>query len=275
MKEKLKKSQIRLIVLLIIVAVIVFLSLIAEYIVPNDPNITNIKTTKLAPDSQFWFGTDAMGRCVFSRTMVGAKTSIFASFALVIVTFVFGTTIGVLAGYYGGKVDTLLMRIVDILLAFPGLVLAIAVAGILGGGLINAMLALGLTAWTQYARLARSQVLALKEKVFIQAAKLSGNSNYKIMTRHLLPNILGPLVVNATLQISTMMMGIAGLSFLGLGVQPPAAEWGSMINEGRSLLQLAPWIIMFPGLVMIITIMVFNLLGDTVRDVMDMKGDVE
>ncbi|UYO62889.1 ABC transporter permease [Acetobacterium wieringae] len=261
----------RLYFLLVIVMAMILLSLIAPYLCPNDPNLTDLKLAKLAPSAEYPFGTDSYGRCVFSRVLMGAKVSIFASLALVAGTFIFGTVYGVICGYYGKRVDRTLMGIVDVLLAFPDMILAIAVAGILGGGLINAMIALALTGWTQYARLARSSVMAVKSEAFIQAAQITGNSHSRIMWRHILPNISGPLIVTATLQIGGMMMGIAGLSFLGIGVQIPQAEWGSMINEGRSLMQTAPWVILYPGIVMLIAVMLFNLLGDTVRDLLDPK----
>ena len=243
----------------------------APYLAPNDPYTTNIMAAKQGPSSEFLLGTDSLGRCVLSRVLVGAKTSIFPSLALVLITFVFGTVVGVICGYFGGLVDNLIMRIVDILLAFPSLILAIAVAGILGGGLFNAMLAIGLTAWTTYARLARSHVMAIKEDDFIKAARINGCSKTRIMVHHLLPNIIAPLVVNATVQIGTTMMSIAGLSFLGLGVKVPQAEWGSMVNEARTYFQLAPWVIIGPGVAIILTIMIFNSFGDSVRDYLDPK----
>ena len=174
-----------------------------------------------------------------------------------------------LAGWYGGFLDSLIMRLADVMLAFPQMVLAIAVAGILGGGLGNAMLAMGITGWTLYARLARAQVLALKEEPYVHAARLSGCSAWAIMTKTLLPNILGPLLVTAATQIGVMMIGIAGLSFLGIGVTEPQAEWGSMINTSRAYLQLAPWAVLAPAVATIITVMIFNYLGDCVRDMLD------
>lgn len=253
------------------VLLLIVFSLIAPLIVPNDPNTTNVMIAKQPPSSAYPFGTDAFGRCVFSRVLYGARTSIFTALALVGITAVFGTVVGMLCGYFGGAIDTVIMRIVDILLAFPNLILAIAVAGIMGGGLINAMIALFITGWTSYARLARSHVFAIKKEEFISASRLSGAGKTSVMFRHLLPNIMAPLIVNATVQISSMMMGVAGLSFLGIGVTEPNAEWGSMINQARGLLQLAPWTILAPAGAIIITIMIFNLLGDTVSDYLDPK----
>ena len=202
---------------------------------------------------------------------MGSRASIYSAVALVALTFIAGTVLGVLAGWYGGFLDSLIMRLADVMLAFPQMVLAIAVAGILGGGLGNAMLAMGITGWTLYARLARAQVLALKEEPYVHAARLSGCSAWAIMTKTLLPNILGPLLVTAATQIGVMMIGIAGLSFLGIGVTEPQAEWGSMINTSRAYLQLAPWAVLAPAVATIITVMIFNYLGDCVRDALEAK----
>lgn len=265
------KVKTRLIICGIFVLALIVFSIIAPDIVPNDPYKTNVLAAKVAPCKEYPMGTDSMGRCIMSRVLVAAKTSIFTALTLVLITFIFGTAVGVVSGYYGGIIDSVIMRFVDILLAFPSLILAIAVAGILGGGIFNAMLALGLTGWTSYARLARSHVMAIKEEDFIHAAKINGSGKMTIMSKHLLPNILGPLVINASLQISTMMMGIAGLSFLGLGVKVPQAEWGALINEARNYFQLAPWAVLAPGCAIIVTIMIFNSMGDAVRDFLDPK----
>ena len=238
----------RLAVFLMLAGILVVISIIAPLLCPNDPYSTS------AADS---------------RVLMGSRASIYSAVALVALTFIAGTVLGVLAGWYGGFLDSLIMRLADVMLAFPQMVLAIAVAGILGGGLGNAMLAMGITGWTLYARLARAQVLALKEEPYVHAARLSGCSAWAIMTKTLLPNILGPLLVTAATQIGVMMIGIAGLSFLGIGVTEPQAEWGSMINTSRAYLQLAPWAVLAPAVATIITVMIFNYLGDCVRDMLD------
>ena len=186
--------------------------------------------------------------------------------ALVAITFVIGTALGMLAGYYGGVPDTLVMRLADIMLAFPQMVLAIAVAGILGGGMGNAMLAMGVTGWTLYARLARAQVMKLKNASYVCAARLSACGDGTILLKYLLPSIIGPMAVNAATQLGVMMVGIAGLSFLGIGVQEPYAEWGSMIAQGRAYIQLNPWPVLAPAAATAVTVMLFNYLGDCVRD---------
>ena len=254
---------------LILAGILVIISLIAPMICPNDPNATSATAMNQAPNAQYPFGTDRYGRCVCSRVLMGARTSIFSAVALVALTFAAGSALGLLAGWYGGAVDSIVMRMADVMLAFPQMVLAIAVAGILGGGMGNAMLAMGITGWTLYARLARAQVLALREEPYVHAARLSGCSGLTIMIKTLLPNMLGSLLVTAATQIGAMMIGIAGLSFLGIGVAEPQAEWGSMINTSRAYLQLAPWAVLAPAIATIVTVMIFNYLGDCVRDVLD------
>ena len=202
---------------------------------------------------------------------MGSRTTIYSSLLLVVITSIAGTAVGVLCGYHGGMADAVIMRISDIFLAFPGMVFAIAVAGVIGGGVMNAVIALACVSWPKYARIARSQVMTIKEEPFIAAAKLSGSGTVKTLFKHVLPNIAGPIIVTAVLDIGTMMMEIAGLSFLGLGARPPIAEWGSMMSNGRSLLQTAPWVILAPGCAIFLTVMIFNLLGDTVRDVLDTR----
>ena len=270
--DKRSRNRTRLLIFLGLAGLLTLLSIFAPLLVPNDPNATNALHMNEAPSRAFPFGTDRYGRCICSRVLMGARTSIFSAVALVAATFVFGSVLGMLAGWFGGAADALVMRLADVLLAFPQMVLAIAVAGILGGGLFNAMLAMGVTGWTLYARLARAQVLALKEEAYVSAARLTGQGVLSILLKTLLPNMLGPLVVNASTQIGTMMIGIAGLSFLGIGVTEPQAEWGSMISGARAYLQLAPWAVLAPAGATILTVMVFNYLGDCVRDVLDVEG---
>ena len=199
------------------------------------------------------------------------KPPFFLALALVAGITIVGTVIGVICGYVGGWIDSLIMRISDIFLAFPEMVFAIAIAGVLNGGIWSAAIAVGLIAWPRYARVARSQVLAMKNHQYMNAAKLMGTRWYKVILKHIMPNILGPIVVTAALDVGAMIMNLAGLSYLGLGVVPPTPEWGSMMSEGRSMLQTSPWIVLAPGLAIFITVIIFNLLGDTVRDILDPK----
>ena len=264
----------RLILFGTLAVLLLLASIFCEQLCPYDPYEQDLSIAKMAPNAEHIFGTDRYGRDMLSRVIVGAKTSIFATLLLVVIITVIGTVIGVFAGWVGGRVDTILMRISDLFLAFPGLVFALAVAGVLGGGLQNAIIALAAISWPKYARISRSQTLAQKEMPYFSAAKLARGSSIKIVAKHVLPNIMGPILVTSMLDIGTMMMELAGLSFLGLGAKPPAAEWGSMISDTRGLLQTAPWLTFAPGLAIFVSVMIFNLLGDTVRDYLDprMRG---
>lgn len=268
-EDKNKRLKMKLAFLLFLVGALVLISLFGEYIVPHDPYAQDLKNALSAPSKEYLFGTDRYGRCLFSRVVVGAKTSMFSAVGLVAIISIFGTLVGTVCGYVGGKLDETVMRISDIFLAFPGMVFAIAVAGVLGGGIVNAVISLALISWPKFSRLSRGLVLTLKNNTYIQAAKLSGCSNLKIILKHILPNILGPVIVTATLDIGVMMMELAGLSFLGLGAMPPTPEWGSMMSNGRSMIQSAPWVVFAPGFAIFITVIIFNLLGDTVRDYLD------
>ena len=270
---KQNKIKTKLYILLFIVSILFIVALFGEYIVPNDPYAQDLSNALSPPSKEFIFGTDRYGRCLFSRVVVGAKTTMFSSLGLVIIIATFGTIVGSICGYIGGKVDEVVMRISDIFLAFPGMVFAIAVSGVLGGGIVNAVISLALISWPKFSRLARGHVLTIKNSAYIQAAKLSGCSHMKIIFKHILPNILGPIIVTATLDIGVMMMELAGLSFLGLGAMPPTAEWGSMMSNGRSMIQSSPWVIFAPGFAIFITVIIFNLLGDTVRDYLDVSNN--
>ena len=267
--KKRKKIIRRMVIAGVLAGLLLVIVTFAGVFAPNDPYTTNALMIRKAPCAEFPFGTDNLGRCVLSRVIYGGRTTISATFFLVALSFVVGTIIGMLCGYFGGIIDYLLMRLADIMLSFPQMVVAIAVAGILGGGLNGAMIALGITMWVGFARLARSHTLSMKNEPYILTAKLAGKSPFYIMIRHILPNILAPILTNALTQIGTTMIGLSGLSFLGLGIVPPAAEWGSMINEARAYIQIAPWSVLFPALATIITITVFNYLGDVVMDYRD------
>ena len=269
--KKLKKDRttLKLGFFLILVAGLLFVACFGQYIVPYDPYAQDLSNALQPPSGSHLLGTDRYGRDLFSRIIIGAQTTIFSALALLAGITIVGTVIGVICGYVGGWIDSLIMRISDIFLAFPEMVFAIAIAGVLNGGIWSAAIAVGLIAWPRYARVARSQVLAMKNHQYMNAAKLMGTRWYKVILKHIMPNILGPIVVTAALDVGAMIMNLAGLSYLGLGVVPPTPEWGSMMSEGRSMLQTSPWIVLAPGLAIFITVIIFNLLGDTVRDILD------
>ena len=272
--QKVKKNRIwmKLILFAALAATLLLITIFAKDICPYDPYAQDLSQAMQPPSATHPMGTDTYGRDMLSRVLIGAQTSISSTFALVAIITVFGTIVGIFCGYYGGVVDSVMMRISDICLAFPGLVFAMAVAAILNGGVQNAVIALALISWPKYSRIARSQTLSMKSLPYMQAAQLAGDSALQMILRHVLPNIVGPILVTSMLDIGTMMMEIAGLSFLGLGAQPPVAEWGSMMSSGRSMLQTYPWIVLSPGLAIFVSVVIFNLLGDTIRDYMDPKN---
>ena len=259
----------------VLVLCLLLIAIAAPVIAPYDPTHAAMKDAFLEPGAQHLFGTDKLGRDCFSRVLYGARASLTGVLVLVASVFVVGTTMGVVSGYFGGKVDMVIMRISDMMISFPGMILAIAIAGIMGGSLVNAVFALTIVSWTKYARLSRSMVLKVKRRDFVEAAIVNGGTPGHILWVHILPNILPMMVITAAADIGALMMELAGLSFLGFGSQPPAPEWGLMLNEGRQQLLTAPWLMFFPGLAIFVTVVVFNLWGDNLRDVLDPRGDVE
>lgn len=270
-KQKIKKdyTKIKLAVYGALTLLLILVAVFAPYITPYDPYEQDLGNALLAPCREYLLGTDRYGRDMLSRVIMGARSSISSAVLLVVIITVAGSIVGILCGYCQGKLDSFLMRLSDIFLAFPGMVFAIAAASVMSGGIMNAVAALAFISWPKYARIARSQVLTIKNAPYISAARLAGSGTGKIILKHIVPNIAGPVIVTAVLDIGTMMMEIAGLSFLGLGATPPTAEWGSMMSNGRSMLHTSPWVILAPGCAIFLTVMVFNLLGDTVRDILD------
>ena len=244
----------------------------SDYLCPYDPYMQDMSMTKAAPSAEHLLGTDRYGRDMLSRVIAGSKTSIYATLLLVSFITIFGSLVGIICAWTGKWLDTVLMRLSDMFLAFPGLVFALAVAAVLGGGVHNAIFALAAISWPKYARLARSQTVAQQAAVYMQAARMAGSSSFKLIRKHVIPNIAGPILVTAMLDIGTMMMELAGLSFLGLGAKPPVPEWGSMMSDTRNLLPTQPWVTLAPGFAIFISVMIFNLLGDTVRDYLDPKN---
>lgn len=257
----------------LLVLLLLGIAVAAPVLSPHDPVEATMQNAYLEPSAEHIFGTDKLGRDVFSRILYGARYSLSGVLLLIAVIFFVGTSLGIVSGYYGGKVDTVIMRISDMMISFPGMILAIAIAGILGGSLVNAVIALTIVSWTKYARLARSMVLKIKKRDFVEAAIVNGGKPTHILWQHIVPNILPLMVITAAADIGAMMMELAGLSFLGFGSQPPAPEWGLMLNEGRQQLQTAPWLMVFPGLAIFLTVVIFNLWGDALRDILDPRQD--
>jgi len=256
-------------ILLCLAVGIILFSLIAPLLAPNDPYATDFLHILEAPSKDYPFGTDQVGRCIMSRVFYGARVSLGMTFLLLSMMFVSGVSIGILAGMKGGLIDTLIMRLADIILAFPDIVLAIAIVGILGNNMVNTLVGLSLIWWTKYARFTRVNVMRVMSKTYIEAAKLAGASNWNLIRHYIMPNIFSGLIIQLVIDISGIMLALSGLSFLGLGVQPPTPEWGNMLNEGRIYLQTAPWLLIYPGLAIFIVVIVFNLLGDSLRDSID------
>lgn len=257
----------------LILAVLVGVALLAPWLSPYNPKEINLKEALSSPSRSHPFGQDPLGRDVLSRILYGARISVVVGFSTVGVSLVLGTLMGFLAGYYGGKLDEGIMRLVDILLAFPGILLAIAFTAILGPSLRNVILALCVMGWVGYARIVRAQVLSLRDAEFVQAARSLGVRDGRMLGRHILPNILAPLIVESTFGIAGAILGEAGLSFLGLGTQPPTPSWGSMLNEGRQFLLVAPYLTLVPGMAIMIVVLGLNFLGDGLRDWLDVKRE--
>ncbi len=256
----------------LLVLIVIGIAVFAPLIATHDPYAAVLTDAKQPPSSAHWFGTDKMGRDLFSRVIYGARTSLTAAMALVAIIMAAGTFLGIVAGYFGGIVDAIIMRISDMMISFPGMVLAIAVAGILGANIKNAVIAIAIVSWTKYARLARSLVLKIRNCDYIAAAQVNGSKTRHILWQYMLPNALPTIIITGATDMGSMMLEIAGLSFLGFGAQAPTAEWGLMLNEGRAYMTDAPWLMIFPGLAIFITVVVFNLLGDSLRDVLDPRN---
>ncbi len=255
----------------IIVAFFILLAIFGPWIAPQGINEQNLKLRLLPPSSAHWFGTDVFGRDIFSRVILGARLSLLVGFASVALSIIIGSILGILAGYYGRWVDTIISRFFDILLAFPSILLAIAIVTALGPSLFNALLAIAIVNVPNFGRLIRSKVLSIKEEEFITAARAVGMRDARILWGHVLPNSMTPIIVQGTLAIATAIIEAAALGFLGLGAQAPQPEWGKMLADARIYLINAPWTMIFPGLAIMLTVLGFNLMGDGLRDAFDPK----
>lgn len=254
---------------LMLVALIVFTALFGPMLAPYDPLIPAPLDRLQGMSRDHFFGTDSLGRDIFSRVIFGSRISLMIGGISVAISLVPGTLLGLAAGYFGGWLDSLIMRFMDILLAFPAILLAIFITAILGPNLTNTMIAVGIVYIPHYARIVRSSVLSLKQQLFVQAIGHLGGSNFRILGKHILPNSLPPIIVYATLGMGTAVLQAAALGFLGLGAQPPQPEWGAMLSEGRKYIQLAPHVAAFPGLAILLLVLGFNLFGDGLRDTLD------
>ncbi|WP_223226047.1 nickel transporter permease [Sporomusa sp. GT1] len=260
---------------LLILLVFAGMALTAPYLSLHDPLAVQLGARLQNPSAQYPFGTDHLGRCIFSRVVYGAQVSLAAAGIVLASVLVISLPVGMFSGYTGGMADQIFMRIVDTILAFPLLILALAIAGFLGAGLVNVMLALAAVWWVSYARIVRGLTLAAKEKDFVMAARAAGTKTIPILYQHILPHVLGTVIVLATLDMGKLIMAVAGLSFLGLGAQPPTPEWGSMLNDGRPYFQAAPHVMLFPGLAIATVVLSCNLFGDALRDALNPRGMTE
>ena len=254
---------------LIIVLGVTFAAVFAPLIAPFDPNELHLDAILKAPCAEFPLGTDRLGRDVLSRLVYGGRVSLWVGFVAVGISISIGALLGLVSGYFGGLVDEIVMRFVDIMLCFPSFFLILAVVAFLEPSLFNIMVVIGLTSWMGVARLVRAETLTLREREFVSAARLAGTSTWRIMTRHILPNAMAPVTISAILGIGGAILIESGLSFLGLGVQPPQASWGNMLMDGKSVIEEASWLSLFPGLAILITVLGYNLLGESLRDFLD------
>lgn len=262
-------KKIKLLIMLVLAALVLVLSVLAPYLAPNDPLKLNVTKMLIPPDATFPLGTDHVGRCIYSRLLYGARATIGSAVLLLMLIATIGMFLGTIAGYRAGFIDRIISRIGDLLLAFPDIIFAIIIIGMLGAGMVNAMLALGLIWWVKYAKLTR--ILVRKEigREYVQAAKMAGASEIRLFTHYIAPNILPFIMVQLCLNLGTIIIALAGFSFLGLGIQPPMPEWGSMLSQGRVYIQTAPQMLIYPGICIFVVVLLFNSLGEMLRSVLN------
>lgn len=257
----------------VVFLILIIISISADLIVDfeKDAVAQNMKERLMTPNNDHIFGTDQYGRDIFARIIFGSRVSLFVGLITIAISLTFGSLIGATAGYYGGKIDDILMRIMDIFLAIPSLLLAISIVAALGPGMINLLIALSVSQVPRFARIVRSSILSIKDQEFIEAAKACGTKNGRIILKHILPNAMGPIIVQATLNMASTILNIAALSFIGLGIQPPTPEWGSMLSDVKTQMRYYPYLAIIPGIAIIIAVMSLNLIGDGLRDALDPK----
>ena len=268
--NRLRKNKLAMLGLAILV-VMVARAVCADWIADYDTNVTgmNMAERLQTPSAKHWFGTDSYGRDVFARIIHGSRLSLSLSIFAMLAAVAIGSIIGAIAGYYGGRVDDVLMRLMDILLAIPPMLMSISIVAALGHSMVNLMIALSLAYIPVFARVIRSSILTVKGQEFIEAAKACGTSNARIILRHIIPNAIGPIIVQATLAMGSTILIISSLSFMGMGIQPPQPEWGTMLYEGRDLIRTSPYLVIFPGIAIALAVLSLNLLGDGLRDALD------
>ena len=257
----------------ILALAVVGVAVFAPWVAPKDPLEAVMLDSLKAPCAEYPLGADKLGRDILSRVIFGTRTSLVSTLILVATIFVVGTILGIIAGYFGGWIDQVIMRIADMMISFPGMILAIAIAGMLGPSLQNGVIAITAVSWTKYARLARSMVLKVKRNLYVEAAVVNGTSTLKILWKHILPNMLTTMTVTAAADMGTMMLELASLSFLGFGAVAPTPKWGLMLNEGRTYMAKAPWLMIAPGIAIVIVVIIFNMLGDSIRDILDPRQE--
>jgi len=266
--RRLRKNKMAMIGLFIVL-LIILTAVFADYIAPYSYRTQHLERRQEGPSADFWLGTDDLGRDIFSRIVYGSRVSLQVGFVAVSIAVMLGGTLGALAGYYGSHLDNWIMRFMDVILAIPSILLAIAIVSSFGGGLVNVMVAVGVSNIPIYARIVKASVISIKEQEYIEAARAVGAGDARIIFRHILPNSLAPIIVQGTLGVATAILSAAGLSFIGLGIEPPTPEWGAMLSAGRHIIRRAPHVTTFPGVAIMITIFALNLLGDGLRDALD------
>ncbi|GAE37252.1 ABC transporter permease [Halalkalibacter akibai] len=249
----------------------ILVAIVGPYLTAYEPNVQNHANKLASPSAEHWFGTDHHGRDIFTRIIHGMSITLYVGFFSVIIGATVGIILGIVSGYYGGKLDSFIMRIMDILLAFPGILLALAIVSVLGGSLTNVIIAVGIFSIPVFARIVRGSTLAVRKLEYIDAVRALGASDGRIIFKHILPNVTSPLIVQATLSIATSILTASGLSFLGMGAQPPTPEWGAMLSGGRNYMWDAPHVAFFPGIAIVVVVLAFNIFGDGLRDALDPK----
>jgi len=261
-------------VCLVLLAAMVLIAILAPWIAPYEPNDINLKESLQSPSKEHWLGTDHLGRDIFSRLLYGATTSFTIAISVVAFALIWGIALGGIAGYFGGLSDDIISRVIDLYLSFPSMIFALAIVGALGSSVLNLIMALALVHWASYARLMRGQVLSAKSNDYVSSARVIGASDRRILVKHILPNALAPVIVLATLDMGHVILSAAALSFLGLGIPPSVPEWGSMLNAGKEFMRTSPYLTLFPGMAITLTVILFSLLGDGFQEILDPESEV-